>query len=222
MVPTGRRQLFVREACGEIEAQGRKTLARAVDIGSRTSIDSLFEEVVSTFGRIDILINAAAITGRAATAAIAEDQWRSIFDTNVDGMLRTCQAAYPHMKANGSGRIINIASLSSFVAFHEVAAYGASKSAVLSLTRSLGCEWARDRINVNAIIPGVFRTDLNAAMLDGTDRGKELLLRTPMKRFGQSEELIGAAVFLASDAASFVTGQFIVVDGGFLASGVNS
>jgi NAD(P)-dependent dehydrogenase (short-subunit alcohol dehydrogenase family) len=119
------------------------------------------------------------------------------------------------------GRIINIASLSSFVGLYEVAAYGASKAAVASLTRSLAVEWAMSGVCVNAIVPGVLRTDMNAALLDGTERGREFLLRTPMRRFGRVDELAGAAVFLASDAASFVTGHLLVVDGGFLASGVN-
>jgi NAD(P)-dependent dehydrogenase (short-subunit alcohol dehydrogenase family) len=119
------------------------------------------------------------------------------------------------------GRIINIASLSSFVALFEVAAYSASKAAVASLTKSLAIEWAPHGVCVNAIAPGVFRTELNAGLLDGTGRGREFLTRTPMKRFGNLDELVGAAVFLASESASFVTGHVLAVDGGFLASGVN-
>jgi NAD(P)-dependent dehydrogenase (short-subunit alcohol dehydrogenase family) len=125
------------------------------------------------------------------------------------------------MIERGYGRIINIASLSSFVSLYEVAAYSASKSAVASLTKSLAVEWARFGVCVNAIAPGVFRTELNSALLDGTERGREFLLRTPMQRFGKLDELGGAVVYLASEEASFTTGHILAVDGGFLASGVN-
>ena len=142
-------------------------------------------------------------------------------ETNLTGTLRAMQVFGRHMIEQRYGRIINIGSLSSFLGLYEVAAYGASKAGVLSLTKSVAVEWARHGVCVNALVPGVFRTGLNASLLDGTARGKEFLLRTPMARFGQLEELVGASVFLASDAASFVTGQAIVVDGGILASGVN-
>jgi NAD(P)-dependent dehydrogenase (short-subunit alcohol dehydrogenase family) len=152
---------------------------------------------------------------------ISEAEWNALMDVNLTGTLRSCQSFYEPLVQSGRGRVINIASLNSFVSFLEVAAYAASKSAVLGLTRSLAVEWAPSKICVNAIAPGVFRTELNSGLLDGTERGRELLMRTPMKRFGAIPEIVGTALFLASDAASFVTGQCVSVDGGFLASGVN-
>jgi NAD(P)-dependent dehydrogenase (short-subunit alcohol dehydrogenase family) len=178
--------------------------------------------VLEALGRVDILVNAAGTTLRHETATLPETEWQSLFDINLNGALRACQSFYEPLRASGRGRIVNIASLGAFLAFHEVAAYCAAKAALLSLTKSLGCEWGPDGICVNAIAPGVFPTDLNLRLLTGTERGKEILMRTPLKRFGSPEELVGAAVLLASDAASFITGQCIAVDGGYLASGVNS
>jgi len=222
VVPTGRRGPLVSDTCAEIERLGRRTVVQTVDVLSRGSLDHLRDTVCAELGGVDILVNAAGRTMRRPTMDVSEEEWGAILDTNLSGTFYACQSFFSPLAKNGRGRVVNIASLTSFVALHEVAAYGVSKAGVLALTRSLGTEWAPKGINVNAIAPGVFRTDLNAALLDGTDRGRELLMRTPMGRFGRAEELVGAAVFLASDAASFITGQTIVVDGGFLASGVNS
>jgi Dehydrogenases with different specificities (related to short-chain alcohol dehydrogenases) len=222
VVPAGRREQLVKDACAEISRIGGEALEQTVDVSDRSSINLLRDVVRERLGGVDILVNAAGRTARKPSADVSEEEWTLIMDTNLTGMLRTCQSFYEPLKESNRGRIINIASLASFVAFHEVAAYSASKAGVIALTRSLGSEWARDLINVNAIVPGVFRTSLNAKLLDETERGRELLMRTPMRRFGLPKELIGAAVLLASDAASFITGQTIAVDGGFLASGVNS
>lgn len=222
VIPTGRREANILEVCAEIEALGRKTLRKTCDAGSRASLDELCAAVVAELGGVDILLNAAGQTFRKPTIDVEEAEWNRIMDVNVTGMLRACQSFYAPLKASGKGRIINIASLSSFVGLTQVTAYCASKAAVLSLTRSLAVEWAVDNINVNCIAPGVFPTELNSALLNGTERGREFLMRTPMKRFGRPEELVGACVLLASDAASFISGESIAVDGGFLASGVNS
>ena len=221
VVCTSRRSEQVNSTSSEIEALGRRTIRCVSDVADRRSIENLLSECVREFGKVDILVNSAGRTKREPTVDLNEEDWNAILETNLTGSLRSCQVFGRHMISNGYGRIINIASLSTFVSLFEVAAYSASKAAIASLTKSLAIEWARHGVNVNAIAPGVFRTPLNEKLLDETARGREFLARTPMGRFGNVEELAGAAVFLASDAASFVTGEILVVDGGFLASGVN-
>jgi len=221
VVPTGRRADLVQAAVEQIQKLGRRSLAVECNVTQRESVEALHSAVCAEFDHVDILINSAGVIRRVPTLEVSEKEWNDIFDTNLTGTLRACQIFGRKMVERKYGRIINIASASALRVFFEVAAYGASKSAMVSLTQNLAVEWARYGVCVNAIAPGVFRTDLNKALLDGTPRGQELLLRTPMRRFGNLQELVGAAVFLASDSAAFVTGQVLTVDGGFVISGVN-
>ena len=220
VVATARRGDLVERVAEEVEARGRRTLRLACDVCDASSLEPVRDACLDAFGRIDSLLCVAGVTRRVPTLEMDEADWQRIMDTNVTGTLRACQVFGREMVARRHGSIVTVASLSSFVGLFEVAAYVASKSAVAGLTRALAVEWAPYNVRVNAIAPGVFRTDLNSALLD-SGRGQEFLMRTPMARFGRLEELVGAAVFLASDASSFVTGHLLVVDGGFLASGVN-
>jgi NAD(P)-dependent dehydrogenase (short-subunit alcohol dehydrogenase family) len=221
VVPTGRRAELAQIASAEVVALGRRSLAQTCDVTDSKSLETLLQAVCAKFGSAQILVNCAGRTKRIPTLDFPEEEWDAILETNLKGTLHACRVFGRHMIERKYGRIINIGSLACFVGLFEVAAYNASKAAVAALTKSLAIEWATSGVCVNALVPGVLRTDLNAALLDGTERGREFLIRTPMQRYGKVEELGGAAVFLASDAASFVTGHLLVVDGGFLASGVN-
>jgi NAD(P)-dependent dehydrogenase (short-subunit alcohol dehydrogenase family) len=220
VVATGRRRDLVEQMSAAIVARGRRSLAISADVSDAGSMTALRDACIHDLGSIDILVAAAGVTKRVPTLEMAEADWTRIIDTNLTGVMRTCQVFGSAMVKQRHGRIITIASLASFVGLHEVAAYTASKAGVAGLTRALAVEWARHGVTVNAIAPGVFETDLNRELLK-SGRGQEFLMRTPMNRFGRVDELAGAAVFLASEAAGFITGQLIAVDGGFLASGVN-
>jgi NAD(P)-dependent dehydrogenase (short-subunit alcohol dehydrogenase family) len=221
VVPTSRRREQVEAAAEAVEARGRKTLRVTTDVNDTASLEAALATIIAALGKVDILVNSAGLTRRQPTLEMADEDFRAILETNLMGTLRACRVFGRHMLERGTGRIVNIASLASFVALFEVAAYAASKAAVASLTKSLAIEWGPRGVNVNAIAPGVFPTDLNRTLIEGSARGEELKLRTPLRRFGNVEELAGACVFLASDAASFVNGEVLVVDGGFLSSGVN-
>jgi NAD(P)-dependent dehydrogenase (short-subunit alcohol dehydrogenase family) len=221
VVPTGRRTELVQAAAKEVEALGRKSLAVPCDVADRSSLESLLAATLGAFGSVEILVNCAGITKKTPTLDVSDEEWGRIQEINVTGAFRACQIFGRHMIERKYGRIVNVASLASFVALYQVAAYTTSKGALASLTKSLAIEWAKHGVCVNAIAPGVFRTDLNAGLLNGTERGKEFLMRSPMGRFGKLDELVGATVLLSSDAASYITGHVLSVDGGTLASGVN-
>jgi NAD(P)-dependent dehydrogenase (short-subunit alcohol dehydrogenase family) len=221
VVPSSRRLEQVGIVAAEIEELGRRSMRITSDVLDRASVQALHDEVLKEFGKVDILVNAAGVTHKSPTLEVSEADWSRVMETNLTGTLRACQIFGATMSKAGYGRIINIASLTTFLGFYQVAAYSASKAAVGSLTKVLAIELAKSGVNVNAIAPGVFPTPLNKSLIMGTPRGEELVMRTPMRRFGEAKELAGAAIFLASEAASFVTGEIVAVDGGFLASGVN-
>ncbi len=221
VVPSSRRQEQLNAVAAEVEALGRRTLRVPCDVVDRSTLERLHDAAMTAFGKVDILVNAAGITQKVPTLEVSDADWARVIETNLSGTMRACQIFGATMVRAGYGRIVNISSITAYQGFFRVAAYSASKSAVASFTKTLAIELAGSGVNVNAIAPGVFPTPLNMSLITGTPRGDEILVRTPMHRFGDPREVVGPVVFLASAAATFVTGEVIAVDGGFLASGVN-
>jgi len=220
VAPVSRRAGEVARAARDIRALGRCALELTADVTRRDDIQRVIDRMLQEWGRIDILVNSAGTTKRVPSLEFSDEDFDRILDVNLKGTWSTCQRVGRVMKDQGSGRIINICSLASFVSLHEVAPYCASKGAVAMLTRCLAAEWAKYGIAVNGIAPGYFETPMNRTIINEPRRRGAVMAHTPLERFGNLEEIKGAAIFLASDSASFVTGEIIAVDGGFLAQGV--
>jgi NAD(P)-dependent dehydrogenase (short-subunit alcohol dehydrogenase family) len=220
VVPSSRTGSAVKRAAERFRRPDAKTLVCQADVNAAASLVNLRDRVLKTHGRVDILVNSAGVHLKVPTLSLTLKNWEKVLNTNLTGAFLACQVFAPCMLEKDWGRIINIASLGSFVSLHESTAYCVSKAGLVALTRSLGCEWARQGVTVNAIAPGVFRTSINEELLSIPERIEQILIRTPMFRVGKVSELGGAAIFLASEASAFMTGQVLAVDGGFLAAGI--
>lgn len=220
VIASSRDQAKVDAMADEFEASGGATLRLTSDVNDRESLQRLCDETVRAFGHVDVLVVTSGTLKKAPTADLSDEDWSRVVDANLNGSFRANQIFGRQMIAQSSGSIINTCSMTTFVTFNEVTPYAASKAGVAMLTKQLATEWAKHHVRVNAIAPGVFRTPLNTNALDIPERAAAILARTPMGRFGNVDELVGTALLLASPAGSFITGQVIAVDGGFLAKGI--
>ena len=222
VVPVSRRAEEVKKAAAAIRALGRRSLELTADVTRREEIQRVIDGMLAEFGRIDVLVNSAGTVRRKPAIDATDEEWDVVMDTNLKGTWRTCQMVGRVMKEQSYGRIINIASVAAFQTLYGAVGYSASKAGVVMLTRCLAAEWAPYHITVNAIAPGVFETDMNRDAIQQPGRMTSFMAHTPMRRIGEYEEIKGAAIYLASDSASYVTGEVLCVDGGFLVQGIGA
>jgi 2-deoxy-D-gluconate 3-dehydrogenase len=204
------------ETAARVAALGRKAVLIEADLATVTPVQRVVDETLAAFGRLDILVNNAGIIRRAEAEDFSEADWDAVVDTNLKSLFFLCQAAGRQMLVQGSGKIVNIASLLSFQGGIRVPSYAAAKSGVAGLTRALANEWAGRGVNVNAIAPGYIATNNTAALQADATRNRQILERIPAGRWGDPKDIAGAAVFLASPAADYVNGHVLAVDGGWL------
>jgi 2-dehydro-3-deoxy-D-gluconate 5-dehydrogenase len=216
IVIAGRRPEKNLEAARAIESLNVSAAALELDVSKEESCRAMIESTVKRFGRIDILVNNAGTTIRKQPEAYTLAEWNRVIDTNLNGAFLCAQAGYPHMKHGGGGKIINIGSMLSIFGASFAAAYAASKGGIVQMSKALACAWAKDNIQVNAILPGWIDTPLTqSARKEVPGLNERVLARTPAGRWGEPQDLAGVAVFLASPASDFVTGAAIPVDGGY-------
>lgn len=218
VVLNGRDKEKLSMAARALDAEGARVALAAFDVTDGDAAMREVEEIEAEFGAIDILVNNAGIQRRAPLAEMTEAQWREVLDTNLTSAFLVARAVAPRMIARGAGKIINIASVIAEVSRPTIANYAAAKGGLKMLTKAMAVEWAKHGLQCNAIAPGYMETELNRALMANVEFNKWICGRTPAGRWGKPEELVGAAVFLASRASDFVNGQMIAVDGGLLAA----
>jgi len=220
VVVAGRNRDKSQAAVADLVRTGAKAVAIEVDVADEGSVGALIRSAVDRLGRVDVLVNNAGINIRKPPQALELGEWRQVLDTNLASVFLACRAAHPVMKGQGGGKIINIGSMMSIFGADFAPAYAASKGGVVQLTRAMAAAWARDNIQVNAVLPGWIDTDLTRAARQQVDGLHDrVLARTPARRWGVPEDMAGVAVFLASRASDFVTGTAIPVDGGYSIQG---
>ncbi|MGG0542726.1 SDR family oxidoreductase [Priestia aryabhattai] len=200
----------------EIERLGRKCFIVNCDLENASEVSEAISSVVTYFGKLDILVNNAGIQRRSPAVDFAEEDWDAVMNVNLKTVWLLCQQAGRQMLKQGSGKIINMASLLSYQGGITVPAYAAAKGGVAQLTKALSNEWAAKGVNVNGIVPGYIATDMNEALINDETRSRQIIERIPAGRWGQADDFKGAVVFLASDASAYIHGHLLAVDGGWL------